>query len=164
MAFSEPPDFSPRVIKESMASGEGAGIAAMKAVIGGLPKGKKRSGRGATGNSCHTLRRKGTRASRRCWPAVILTAVNPLRAGRQQPGTAGTAMFHYMKRRSHPNSFVRESQLKLGDNLLRFFQEIRKSARLPFPHYGLPVPSSRAGYETFCLIPFPTWVPGGGIF
>ena len=41
---------------------------------------------GATGNSCHTLRRKGTRASRRCWPAVILTAVNPLWAGRQQPG------------------------------------------------------------------------------
>ena len=41
--------------------------------------------RDSTGNSCHTLRRKGTRASRRCWPAVILTAVNPLRAGRQQP-------------------------------------------------------------------------------
>ena len=60
-------------------------------------------GLGATGNSCHTLRRMGTRASRRCWPAVILTAVNPLWAGRQQPGTAGTAMFHYMQRRSHPN-------------------------------------------------------------
>ena len=45
---------------------------------------------GATGKSCHTLRRKGTRASRRCWPAVILTAVNPLWAGRQPPGTAGT--------------------------------------------------------------------------
>ena len=50
----------------------------------------------------YTLRRKGTRASRRCWPAVILTAVNPLWAGRQQHDTAGTAMFHYMKRRSHP--------------------------------------------------------------
>ena len=56
---------------------------------------------GATGNSCHTLRRKGTRASRRCWPAVILTAVNPLWAERQQPGTT---MFHYMQRRSHPSN------------------------------------------------------------
>ena len=48
------------------------------------------------------LQRSGTRASRRCRPAVILTAVGPLPAGRQQPGTAGTAVFHYMNLRSHP--------------------------------------------------------------
>ena len=45
------------------------------------------------------LQRSGTRASRRCRPAVILTAVGPLPAGRQQPGTAGTAVFHYVNLR-----------------------------------------------------------------
>ena len=55
---------------------------------------------GATGNSCNILRRMGTRASRRCRSAVIVTAVNYLRAGRQQPSTAGTVVFHYL--RSHP--------------------------------------------------------------
>jgi hypothetical protein len=37
----------------------------------------------------------GTRASRRCWLAVILTASNAMLAGRQQPGTAGTAVFRW---------------------------------------------------------------------
>ena len=48
----------------------------------------------------------GTRASRRCWAAVILTAVSHLPAGRQQPGTAGTAVFHYMNPRSHLRRFT----------------------------------------------------------
>jgi len=53
---------------------------------------------------CQAADHRGTRASRRCRPAVILTAELPMRSGRPQAITAGTAMFHNMNPRSHPTA------------------------------------------------------------